>query len=101
MRDIERDKAAEEETLDPADWEAARELVIRVAGEAVNHLRDVRTRPVWRDMPAEIRARLTTALPQGPTPLEEVAREVFDTAMAYPMGNTHPRFWCWYMALAT
>ena len=24
-------------------------------------------------------------------------REVFDTAMAYPMGNTHPRFWSWYM----
>ena len=97
MRDFERDAAAVEETLDPADWDAARDLVTRVAAEAVDHLRDVRSRPVWRDMPPEIRARLTTPLPRGPMPLEDVVREVFDTAMAYPMGNTHPRFWSWFM----
>lgn len=89
--------AAAEETLDPGDWNAARDLVVRVAAEAVDHLRGVRARPVWRDMPPDIRARLTTALPRGPSPLDDVMRDVFDTAMAYPMGNTHPRFWSWYM----
>lgn len=97
MRDSERDVVAIEETLDPADWDAARDLVVRVAGEAVDHLRAVPSGPVWRDMPPDIRARLATPLPQGPMPLEDVVREVFDTAMAYPMGNTHPRFWSWYM----
>ena len=97
MRDSEPSGAAIEETLDPADWDTARALVTRVAGEAVDHLRNVRSRPVWRDMPPEIRARLATALPQGSAPLEGVVREVFDIAMAYPMGNTHPRFWAWYM----
>nr|WP_299822600.1 pyridoxal-dependent decarboxylase [uncultured Jannaschia sp.] len=48
-------------------------------------------------MPPDIRAGLATPLPEGPTALENVVREVFDTAMAYPMGNTHPRFWSWYM----
>lgn len=97
MGDSEQTTAASEETLDPADWDAARALVTRVAGEAVDHLRDIRSRPVWRDMPPEIRTRLATKLPHRPTPLEDVVREVFDTAMAYPMGNTHPRFWAWYM----
>lgn len=89
--------AAVEETLDPADWDAARDLVTRVAAEAVDYLRDIRSRPVWRDMPLEIRDRFTTPLPHGPTPLAEVVQAVFDTAMAYPMGNVHPRFWSWYM----
>lgn len=97
MRDSEQDTAAIEETLDPDDWDAARDLVARVAAEAVDHLRDVRSRPVWRDMSPGIRARLATPPPRGPTPLDDVVREVFDTAMAYPIGNTHPRFWSWYM----
>lgn len=95
--ETEQDVAAVEESLDPADWDAAGDFVCRVAAAAVDHLRDIRSRPVWRDMPPEVRDRLATLLPRTPTPLNDVVQEVFDTAMAYPMGNTHPRFWSWYM----
>ncbi len=97
MRHIERDDTFEQESLDPADWDATHALVTRVAGEAVDYLREVGTRPVWRQMPQDIRTRLTSTVPHEPTPLEDVVREVFDTVMAYPMGNIHPRFWAWYM----
>jgi glutamate/tyrosine decarboxylase-like PLP-dependent enzyme len=85
-----------EETLDPADWSEARALAHRIVDDAVDYLRDVRERPVWQD-PAAVRTSFEAPLPQTATPLAEVYREVSETVMPYPMGNTHPRFWSWYM----
>lgn len=97
MRDAADADPRVEETLDPEDWDALRLLMCRTAGRAADHLRGLREGPVWRDMPPGIRARLTGPAPRQPTPLETVVDEVFDIAMAYPMGNTHPRFWGWFM----
>jgi aromatic-L-amino-acid/L-tryptophan decarboxylase len=85
------------ETLDPANWTVARELAHDMVDFAVEHLRDVRERPAWRDMPQEVRAAFEAPLPQGPTPLPEVWLEMRRNLLAYPMGNVHPRFWAWYM----
>ena len=65
--------------------------------DAVAYLRDIRERPVWREMPAEVKAAFDAPAPRGPTPLSEVYREVAERVMPYPMGNIHPRFWAWYM----
>lgn len=45
------------ETLDPTDWEPLRCLARRMVDDAVDYTRDVRDRPVWQDMPADLRAR--------------------------------------------
>jgi aromatic-L-amino-acid decarboxylase len=86
-----------EETLDPDDWEATRALAHRMVDEAVEHLAQVRERPVWMPMPDDVRARLQTGLPENPAPLEEVYGEYQENVAAYSMGNVHPRFWGWYM----
>jgi aromatic-L-amino-acid decarboxylase len=86
-----------EETLDPADWAEARDLSHRIVDDAVAHLSGVRDRPVWQEMPAEVRAFFTAPLPHAPSPLTAVYDEVADKVMPYPMGNIHPRFWSWYM----
>jgi glutamate/tyrosine decarboxylase-like PLP-dependent enzyme len=88
---------ADEETLDPADWAAAKTLAHRVVDESVAYLRDVRERPVWRDMPAEVKGFFEAPLPRSGTPLAEVYAQVAENVMPYPMGNIHPRFWSWYM----
>lgn len=88
--------AAPEETLDP-DWTDVQALSHRVVDDAVSYLRDVRDRPVWQDMPAEVRAFFAAPLPRSAAPLAEVYREVAENVMPYPMGNVHPRFWSWYM----
>ena len=88
---------AAEETLDPADWGEALALSRRIVEDAVGYLRDVRERPVWREMPEDVRAFFAAPLPRTPEPLADVYREVVANVMAYPMGNTHPRFWSWYM----
>ena len=85
------------ETLDPDDWSETLTLSQRIVDDAVGYLRDVRDRPVWREMPREVRAFFAAPLPRTPEPLADVYREVAANVMPYPMGNVHPRFWAWYM----
>ncbi len=86
-----------EETLDPEDWSDVRALSHRIVNEAIDYLRDVRARPVWKEMPPDIRDTFTAPLPRSPMPLADVYDTLTKTVMPYPMGNIHPRFWSWYM----
>ncbi|TIS62819.1 MAG: aspartate aminotransferase family protein [Mesorhizobium sp.] len=92
-----RELMATEETLDPADWADVQALSHRIVDDAVAYLKDVRNRPVWREMPPEVRAFFSTSLPYEPASVDDVYDEVARNVMAYPMGNVHPRFWSWYM----
>lgn len=89
--------AITEETLDPEDWTGMAQLSHRIVDHAVANLRQVRDRPVWTEMPAEVTARFDRPLPREPVPLQQVCEEVLRDVMPYPMGNVHPRFWAWYM----
>ncbi|MGR3661989.1 MAG: pyridoxal phosphate-dependent decarboxylase family protein [Paracoccaceae bacterium] len=86
-----------EETLDPEDWDAVRALAHKMVDDAIGHISDVRTRPVWQQMPEVVEASFTTSAPMGPTPLEDVYAEMKTNLVPYAMGNIHPRFWGWYM----
>jgi glutamate/tyrosine decarboxylase-like PLP-dependent enzyme len=88
---------AAEETLDPDDWSEALALSHRLVDDAVAYLRDVRDRPVWQDMPDDVRSRFSAPLPRAPESLSSIYQTVTETVMRYPMGNIHPRFWAWYM----
>ncbi|TIV65051.1 MAG: aspartate aminotransferase family protein, partial [Mesorhizobium sp.] len=69
----------------------------RILDDAITYLKDVRERPVWREMPAEVRSFFSAPLPREPAPVAEVYDDVARNVMPYPMGNIHPRFWSWYM----
>lgn len=86
-----------EETLDPSDWADVQALSHRIVDDALAYLRDVRDRPVWQEMPGDVKAFFTAPLPRSPSPLADVYGEVAEKVMPYPMGNIHPRFWSWYM----
>jgi aromatic-L-amino-acid decarboxylase len=88
---------AAEETLDPVDWSELQTLSHQIVDDAIGYLRDVRDRPVWREMPADVTAFFTTSLPRSPSPLSEIYRDVAESVMTYPTGNIHPRFWAFYM----
>lgn len=92
-----QDMTISEETLDPADWSEARAVAHRMVDDAIDHLSGVRSRPIWQEMPTDMRASLAGPLPQEPQPLEAVYAEIRASLMPYPMGNVHPRFWMWYM----
>ncbi len=99
-RPVERrtvDAAHGAETLDPDDWSESLAVSGGILEDAVAYLRDVRDRPVWKEMPPDVRAFFDAPVPTKPKALAAVYREVAETVMAFPMGNVHPRFWAWYM----
>jgi hypothetical protein len=63
--------SAAEETLDPADWTELQSLSHQIVDDAVGYLRDVRDRPVWRELPANVKAFFTTPLPRLSSSLSE------------------------------
>jgi aromatic-L-amino-acid/L-tryptophan decarboxylase len=86
-----------EETLDPVDWTDVRALGHQIIDDSIGYLRDVRERPVWQEMPAEVKTMFERSLPRFSTPLNAVYQQITENLMPYPMGNIHPRFWSWYM----
>ncbi|CDX54528.1 Pyridoxal-dependent decarboxylase [Mesorhizobium plurifarium] len=92
-----QETATTDETLDPPNWTEMGALSHQVLDDAIAHLKNVRERPVWREMPAEVRSFFSAPLPRSPTPVADVYDDVARNVMPYPMGNIHPRFWSWYM----
>jgi glutamate/tyrosine decarboxylase-like PLP-dependent enzyme len=94
-------KIPAEESLDPEDWEAVRQLGHRMLDDMFDYLEKVRQRPVWQPVPAEVKDFLKQPLPQEPQAHEKVYQDFVQNVLPYPMGNIHPRFWSWVMGNGT
>jgi len=92
---------ADEETLDPQDWEAMRSLGHRMVDDMLSWLETVREREVWQPVPAEVKAHFQQPLPQEGEPPEAIYDDFRASILPYPMGNVHPRFWSWVMGNGT
>ncbi len=84
-------------SLDPEDWATHRALAHKIVDDAVDHLANLRNRPVWQPMPQTVRATYLTPVPDGPTPLADIYTQMRENLLPYPMGGIHPRFFGWYM----
>ena len=84
-----------DESLDPQDWESFRRLAPSALDDAIDYLRDVRQRPVWKTVPENVKARLRHPLPVAPQGIESTYREFREDVLPYATGNIHPRFWGW------
>ena len=89
------------DTLDPADWTATLALAHRMVEAAAVQIRDVRDRPVWQPMPETVRQSYADPPPQDPAPLTAIWQDLQANLLPYAMGNSHPRFWMWYMGAGT
>jgi aromatic-L-amino-acid/L-tryptophan decarboxylase len=87
--------------LDPADWEAFRALAHRAVDEALDDLASVRERAVWRPLPEQELARFRAPLPRAPQGADSAYADYRQWVAPWQMGNTHPRFWSWYMGAGT
>ncbi len=93
--------ALTQETLDPEDWSQLRQLTHRAVDDAIDYLQQTRQRAVWQSTPGEVAARFHAPLPQLPQGAEHAYQDFREWVMPYQMGNTHPRFWGWYMGNGT
>jgi len=84
-----------EESLDPQDWRALRQLGHRMLDDMFDYLQDIRQRPVWQPAPADVKSRLKKPLPLEPQPLESIYQDFLENILPYSLGNPHPRFWGW------
>src|SRR5687767_5646381 len=86
---------SEEETLDPADWEAMRALAHRMVDDLIDDHAGIAKRAAWQPVPVDALA----ALREPPPAQGEGAERVYDAFRAYvqpyPLGNIHPRGWGW------
>lgn len=83
------------ETLDPADWSAARRQGHRMLDDMFDHIEGLRDQPVWRAPPDAMRAAFAESLPQAPTELAEVHNRFLRQVLPYSSGNAHPGFMGW------
>jgi len=97
----ENKNAAPEETLDPDDWESTRKLGHKMLDDMLDYLKTVRERPVWQNVPDQVKSEFTGPVPISPEQPEEVYREFVEKVLPYPMGNIHPRFWGWILGTGT
>ena len=89
------------ETLDPQDWEQCKALMHQMVEDAFDYTKNVRDRKIWQQMPQEVLDVFTTPLPKESSTAEKVYETLQENVLPYPMGNTHPRFWAWYMGNGT
>ena len=82
-------------TLDPADWTDTRALGHRMLDDMFDYLQDIRQRPAWQPIPAEVRGAFREPLPSGPTELNAVYREFTQLILPFSSGNVHPAFMGW------
>ncbi|WP_207099430.1 pyridoxal phosphate-dependent decarboxylase family protein [Paracoccus shandongensis] len=89
------------ETLDPPDWDSFARIAHDAVDRAIARTAALPGRPVWRPIPQAVRDGLRQPLPVDPTPLDRVVEDAWGGVLDYPMGNTHPRFWMWYMGASS
>jgi len=88
-------------SLDPEDWTEMRELGHQMMDDMLDHMKNVRKRPVWRHAPDEVKAQFNKPLPLDPEPHQEVYEDFMEYVLPYPIGNDHPRFWGWLFGTGT
>jgi len=76
-----------------------RDLLETAARSAAAHLARLGDEPVWRPVPAALRAELADQeLPEQGVPPDRLLELAAEQVLAYPMGNGHPAFFGWVNA---
>jgi glutamate/tyrosine decarboxylase-like PLP-dependent enzyme len=88
-------KTNENRGLDPQDWSATRALGHRMFDEMIDWLATSRERPVWRQMPQDLRAELREPLPQGGQDAAAIYEDFQRLILPFSSANEHPRMMGW------
>jgi len=80
-------------SLDPDDWDELRALGHRMLDDMIDHIADIRRRPVWQAAPPANPGAHDTALPLHPSDLSAVYQEFGETIAPYSSGNVTPALW--------
>jgi glutamate/tyrosine decarboxylase-like PLP-dependent enzyme len=82
-------------TLDPIDWEELRAQGHMMMDDMFNYIQDIRSRPVWQNIPQDVRNSIHESIPTNSTDLAEVHEMFMQSILPYSVGNIHPGFMGW------
>lgn len=85
---------AQEQSLDPDDWEVFRAQAHRMLDAAIDKMQNNREGRVWTAFPPELKANYKKPLPRQGLGAEATQAHM-RTLLPYGVGNTHPRFFGW------
>lgn len=83
------------ETLDPDNWQEFRLQGHRMLDDMFDYIENLRDRPVWQSIPAEVHAAFEQPLPSLPSDLNVVHATFMRDVLPYAIGNAHPGFMGW------
>lgn len=83
------------ETLDPPDWDAFSQVAHRMLEDMIDYQANIRSRPVWQQIPDAVRGLFREELPRDASPLEAVHEIFMQAVLPYAVGNAHPGFMGW------
>ena len=86
-----------EESLDPQDWQALRQLGHQMVDDMLGLLENIEKEPVWQPMPDEVLAYFQQPLPQDAEGEQQAYQDFLEYVLPYRMGNIHPLFLGWVM----
>lgn len=96
------DKRYNEETLDPEDWSALKELGHKMVDDMVDHIATVRQKPPMMQIDPQVAAALARPIPMEPEGFEKAYSDFKKSILSVQPGlNTHPRFWGWVVGTGT
>ncbi|MGA7594509.1 MAG: aspartate aminotransferase family protein [Gallionella sp.] len=83
------------DTLDPDDWDILRAQGHRMLDDMFDYLQQLRSRPVWQQIPDSVRAQFRQPLPQQPSDIAAAHQTFMQSILPYAVGNAHPGFMGW------
>eukprot|EP01037_Dinobryon_pediforme_P007664 gene7664-7725_t len=90
-----------ETDLDPVDWESFRADSHRALDSMIDHLRDIRQRPVWQPPSDAAIARFKRPVPMQGQDLSSALADFDQFIKPFATGNTHPLFMGWVHGAGT
>ncbi|HEY5410263.1 MAG TPA: pyridoxal-dependent decarboxylase [Caulobacteraceae bacterium] len=84
-----------ETDLDPQDWPAFRAQAHAMLDDILDHVAQVRQRPVWRAPPDPLPSSLSGPAPLSGAALAEIHADFMRDVAPFTVGNLHPRFMGW------
>jgi glutamate/tyrosine decarboxylase-like PLP-dependent enzyme len=92
---------SDEETLDPQDWKAMRNLGHRMIDDMFDHLKSQRNQKTWVNLPDHVKTIFSTPVPTQAEEMNDIYEEFLRYILPFKEGNTHPRFFGWVEGTGT
>src|ERR1043165_2837103 len=88
-------------TLDPQDWSQMRHVGHQMIDDVMDYLETICMKPIWQNMPKEVKNSFDVSIPQKPSDIGTVYQEFKTNILPYTKGNIHPRFFAWVQGTGT